>query len=161
MSSPLLQFPGVIRGQQTRRVNGRVVLRHWCWLWPKLQWRNRADSTVRHGFGFDGSLPSCETGDGRRRQKISWWLHMIKIAVISTAMKWQCHCRGCCCFKKKIHPKGSLVCFQGKTMVYLIQKTCVCSPENLWPRASSQTQEGSHTIIQYPTFRSPAELQSV
>ena len=32
---------------------------------------------------------------------------------------------------QKIHPKGSLVCFQGITMVYLLQKTCVCRPENL------------------------------
>jgi hypothetical protein len=27
---------------------------------------------------------------------------------------------------QKIHPKGSLVSFQGIIMVYLIQKTCVC-----------------------------------
>jgi hypothetical protein len=75
MSLPLLHFPGVIRGQQTCWGNGSVVLRRRRWLWPKSQ--RRADLSVHQVLGFDGSLPSWETGDerweGRRRQKISWW----------------------------------------------------------------------------------------
>jgi hypothetical protein len=55
---------------------------------------------------------------------------------------------------RKVHPIGFPVGNQGMTMVYQIPKTCMCSTENQYLSQSAYVRipQGSHTIIQYPTF---------